>query len=151
MTLEISAMQASDIPEVKALEDALFPVDAWTQDMFQNELAEVGISREVMVTRLAGKIVGYVSFRYVADEGDVVTIAVDTSVQKQGVGTAMMDWLETTAKVRGLKNLFLEVRSDNIPAIAMYLARDFERIDLRRNYYDTGVDAYVMRKRLDRV
>jgi ribosomal-protein-alanine N-acetyltransferase len=133
------------------LEDALFPVDAWTQDMFQNELAEVGISREVMVTRLAGKIVGYVSFRYVADEGDVVTIAVDTSVQKQGVGTAMMDWLETTAKVRGLKNLFLEVRSDNIPAIAMYLARDFERIDLRRNYYDTGVDAYVMRKRLDRV
>jgi len=151
MTLEISAMQASDIPEVKVLEDSLFPVDAWTQEMFHNELAEVGISREVMVTRLAGKIVGYVSFRYVADEGDVVTIAVDATVQKQGVGTAMMDWLEATAKDRGIRNLFLEVRSDNIPAIAMYLARDFERIDLRRNYYDTGVDAYVMRKRFDRV
>ena len=144
-------MQATDVPEVKALEDALFPVDAWTQDMFHNELAEVGISREVMVARLAGKIVGYVSLRFVTDEGDVVTIAVDTSVQKQGVGTLMMDWLETTAKVRGVKNLFLEVRSDNIPAIAMYLARDFERIDLRRNYYDTGVDAYVMRKRLNHV
>ena len=151
MTLELVAMQATDVPEVKALEDALFPVDAWTQDMFHNELAEVGISREVMVARLAGKIVGYVSLRFVADEGDVVTIAVDTSVQKQGVGTLMMDWLETTAKVRGVKNLFLEVRSDNIPAIAMYLARDFERIDLRRNYYDTGVDAYVMRKRLHHV
>jgi len=151
MTLEISAMQATDIPEVKVLEDALFPVDAWTQEMFHNELAEVGISREVMVTRLAGKIVGYVSFRYVADEGDVVTIAVDATVQKQGVGTAMMDWLEATAKDRGIRNLFLEVRSDNIPAIAMYLARDFERIDLRRNYYDTGVDAYVMRKRFNRV
>ena len=151
MTLELVAMQPTDVPEVKALEDALFPVDAWTQDMFHNELAEVGISREVMVTRLAGKIVGYVSLRFVADEGDVVTIAVDTSVQKQGVGTLMMDWLETTAKVRGVKNLFLEVRSDNIPAIAMYLARDFERIDLRRNYYDTGVDAYVMRKRLNHV
>lgn len=151
MTLELVAMQPTDVPEVKALEDALFPVDAWTQDMFHNELAEVGISREVMVARLAGKIVGYVSLRFVADEGDVVTIAVDTSVQKQGVGTLMMDWLETTAKVRGVKNLFLEVRSDNIPAIAMYLARDFERIDLRRNYYDTGVDAYVMRKRLNHV
>jgi len=151
VTLELVAMQATDVPEVKALEDALFPVDAWTQDMFHNELAEVGISREVMVARLAGKIVGYVSLRFVADEGDVVTIAVDTSVQKQGVGTLMMDWLEATAKVRGVKNLFLEVRSDNIPAIAMYLARDFERIDLRRNYYDTGVDAYVMRKRLHHV
>jgi ribosomal-protein-alanine N-acetyltransferase len=151
MTLELSAMRAIDVPEVKALEDVLFPVDAWTQDMFHNELAEVGISREVMVARLANKIVGYVSFRYVADEGDVVTIAVDTSVQKQGVGTLMMDWLESAASVRGIKNLFLEVRSDNIPAIAMYLARDFERIDLRRNYYDTGVDAYVMRKKLNRV
>lgn len=151
MTLELVAMQATDVPEVKALEDVLFPVDAWTHEMFHNELAEVGISREVMVARLAGQIVGYVSFRFVGDEGDVVTIAVDASVQKQGVGTLMMDWLETTAKVRGVTNLFLEVRSDNIPAIAMYLARDFERINLRRNYYDTGVDAYVMRKRLNHV
>lgn len=150
MTLELVPMQTSDVDEVKALEDLLFPVDAWTADMFHNELAEVGITREVMVARLAGKIVGYVSFRFVADEGDVVTIAVDASVQKQGVGTLMMNWLETTAKVRGIKNLFLEVRSDNIPAVAMYLARDFERIDLRRNYYDNGVDAYVMRKRLNR-
>ena len=151
MTFELVAMQSSDIPEVKSLEDTLFPVDAWTQDMFHNELAEVGISREVMVARQAGQIVGYVSLRYVADEGDIVTIAVDASVQKQGVGTLMMDWLESTAKVRGVRNLFLEVRSDNIPAIAMYLARDFERIDLRKNYYGTGVDAYVMRKRLNRV
>jgi len=150
MTLKLAAMQAVDVSEVKELEDVLFPVDAWTQDMFHNELAEVGISREVMVARLDDKIVGYVSFRYVADEGDVVTIAVDTSVQKQGVGTLMMDWLESAASIRGIKNLFLEVRSDNIPAIAMYLARDFERIDLRRNYYDTGVDAYVMRKKLNR-
>ena len=151
MTLELTVMQAVDVPEVKALEDVLFPVDAWTHEMFHNELAEVGISREVMVARLAGKIVGYVSLRFVGDEGDVVTIAVDPAVQKQGVGTFMMDWLETSAKVRRVKNLFLEVRSDNIPAVAMYLARDFERIDLRRNYYATGVDAYVMRKRLHHV
>ncbi|MEI7442347.1 MAG: ribosomal protein S18-alanine N-acetyltransferase [Actinomycetes bacterium] len=151
MTLELTVMQAVDVPEVKALEDVLFPVDAWTHEMFHNELAEVGISREVMVARLAGKIVGYVSLRFVGDEGDVVTIAVDPAVQKQGVGTLMMDWLETSAKVRRVKNLFLEVRSDNIPAVAMYLARDFERIDLRRNYYATGVDAYVMRKRLHHV
>ena len=151
MTLELTVMQAVDVPEVKALEDVLFPVDAWTHEMFHNELAEVGISREVMVARLAGKIVGYVSLRFVGDEGDVVTIAVNPAVQKQGVGTLMMDWLETSAKVRRVKNLFLEVRGDNIPAVAMYLARDFERIDLRRNYYGTGVDAYVMRKRLHHV
>jgi len=148
MTVEISAMQVADIPEVKALEDALFPVDAWTADMFQEELDQVGISREVMVARVDNRIVGYVSLRYVGSEGDVNTIAVDTSLQQQGVGTAMMNWLEASAYELGVRQLFLEVRSDNIPAVAMYLARDFERIDLRRDYYEKGVDAYVMRKRL---
>lgn len=148
MSLELMPMKSSDVKEVKELEDALFPVDAWTEELFHNELAEVGVSREVMIARLNGKIVGYVSLRFVGTDGDVVTIAVDTSVQHQGVGTAMMNWLESTAFQKGVRELFLEVRSDNIPAIAMYLARDFERIDLRRNYYATGVDAYVMRKRL---
>lgn len=150
MNLELSPMTKSEVAEVKALEDKLFPVDAWSAELFHNELAEVGISREVMVAKLDGTIVGYISLRYVGNEGDVVTIAVDQSVQKQGVGTAMMNWLESRARALGVKDLFLEVRSDNIPAIAMYLARDFERIDLRRNYYESGVDAYVMRKRLDR-
>lgn len=148
MSLEIVPMQHSDLEEVKALEDILFPVDAWTIDMFREELEQVGTSRDVMIAKLDGRIVGYVSFRYVGHEGDVNTIAVDTSVQQQGVGTAMMNWLEETARSRKVRELFLEVRSDNIPAVAMYLARDFERIDLRRNYYEAGVDAYVMRKRL---
>lgn len=141
-------MQLADLEEVKQLEDALFPVDAWTTDMFREELEQVGISRDVMVARINERIVGYVSFRYVGNEGDVNTIAVDANVQHQGVGTAMMNWLEENAIRRGVRELFLEVRSDNIPAIAMYLARDFERIDLRRDYYESGVDAYVMRKRL---
>ncbi|NBV89963.1 MAG: ribosomal-protein-alanine N-acetyltransferase [Actinobacteria bacterium] len=147
MNVVLEPMTSIEVTEVKSLEDQLFPVDAWSEELFHNEIAEVGISREVIVARVAGKIVGYVSLRYVGTEGDVVTIAVDPTFQKQGVGTAMMNWLETAAKGHGVRELFLEVRSDNIPAIAMYLARDFERIDLRRNYYDTGVDAYVMRKR----
>jgi ribosomal-protein-alanine N-acetyltransferase len=150
MSIELTQMQTSDVAEVKALEDVLFPVDAWTHEMFHNEIAEIGVSREVMVARLAGALVGYVSLRYAGAQGDVVTIAVDGSAQKQGIGTVMMNWLEAAAVRHGVTELFLEVRSDNIPAVAMYLARDFERIDLRRNYYAAGVDAYVMRKRLQR-
>ena len=148
MSIELSPMRSEHLAEVKVLEDALFPVDAWTLDMFVAELEQVGISREVMVAKLENRIVGYVSLRYVGTEGDVNTIAVDASVQHQGLGTQMMNWLEQTAFERGVRELFLEVRSDNIPAVAMYLARDFERIDLRRDYYEKGVDAYVMRKKL---
>jgi ribosomal-protein-alanine N-acetyltransferase len=47
--------------------------------------------------------------------------------------------------------VLLEVRADNVPALALYATRDFERISVRRGYYDAGrVDALVLRKRLPR-
>jgi ribosomal-protein-alanine N-acetyltransferase len=43
----------------------------------------------------------------------------------------------------------LEVRTDNAAAQAMYARRGFERIGVRRGYYDAGrVDALVLRRRL---
>jgi ribosomal-protein-alanine N-acetyltransferase len=41
--------------------------------------------------------------------------------------------------------VFLEVRSDNASAMAMYLAHGFEQLNVRRDYYAPGVDAVVMR------
>ncbi len=41
--------------------------------------------------------------------------------------------------------VFLEVRTDNAPAIALYVAHGFEKIGLRRRYYQpSGADAYTM-------
>jgi ribosomal-protein-alanine N-acetyltransferase len=53
-----------------------------------------------------------------------------------------------TAKDLGVRELFLDVRADNLAAIEMYKKAGFDRIDIRRNYYDHSVDADVMRKKL---
>jgi ribosomal-protein-alanine N-acetyltransferase len=43
--------------------------------------------------------------------------------------------------------VYLEVRTDNEPAIALYLSAGFARIGLRRRYYRvSGADAYTMRR-----
>lgn len=141
-------MRANDISAVKQIEDLLFPVDAWSEDLFLAELAEVGISRDVVVAELDSEIVGYASLRFVGKEGDVNTVAVASTGQGKGIGTALMDWLEAKAKERGVRELFLEVRSDNEAANAMYQKRDYERIDIRRNYYGNTIDANIMRKKL---
>ena len=148
MTVVIKNMTAADIAQVAEIEKSLFDADPWTPELFADELAEVGNTREVVCAWDGNDIVGYASLRYVGREGDVNTIAVSTSHQGQGIGRALMDWLYSAAQQHGVKELFLEVRSDNQQALAMYNKDDFLRIDVRRNYYGTDIDAIVMKKRL---
>lgn len=144
-------MTHSDLARVLEIEVDLFPVDAWSEDLFLGELAEVSISRDVSVATLDSEIVGYASFRYVGKQGDVNTVAVASDQQGKGIGTALMDWLESQAALRNVREIFLEVRSDNEAAIKMYDARGYERIDIRRNYYGNTIDANIMRKRVANV
>ena len=137
-----------DIVDVVAIEKDLFLDDPWTPELFWSELAQVPESREVMVAVINNAIVGYVSLRFVGSDGDVNTIAVHSDYQGQGVGKHMIAWLEATAITHGVTQLFLDVRSDNAPAMSMYVSRGYEQIDQRRNYYGTDVHAIVMRKRI---
>lgn len=148
MTVTIKPMEWTDIEAVVQMERQLFTADPWTAELFWSELAEVGTSREVVCAWLGSDIVGYASLRYVGKDGDVNTIAVAQNSQGQGIGRLLMNWLYETATSHGVDQLFLEVRSDNVPALAMYDKDGFERIDLRKNYYGTDVDAIVMRKKL---
>jgi len=149
--LEIRPMTTADLSAVLEIEKALFPIDAWTDALFLAELAEVTISRDVSVAILDSQLVGYASFRYVGKQGDVNTVAVASDQQGKGIGTALMDWLESQAVLRNVREIFLEVRSDNEAAIKMYAARGYERIDIRRNYYGNKIDANIMRKRVANV
>ena len=144
-------MATSDVAAVLEIEKDLFPIDAWTEESFLGELAEVSISRDVSVAISDSEIVGYASFRYVGKQGDVNTVAVSKAHHGKGIGTTLMDWLESQAALRNVREIFLEVRSDNEAAIKMYDARGYERIDIRRNYYGNTIDANIMRKRVANV
>ena len=100
-------MNHSDLARVLEIEVDLFPVDAWSEDLFLGELAEVSISRDVSVAIIDSEIVGYASFRYVGKQGDVNTVAVASDQQGKGIGTALMDWLESQAVLRNVREIFL--------------------------------------------
>lgn len=148
MSAVVKDMTWPDIERVVEIENSLFAADPWTAELFWAELAEVGTSREVVCAWIDDAIVGYASLRYVGKEGDVNTIAVASGHQGQGIGRELMNWMYLSAKDHGVEELFLEVRSDNKAALAMYEKDQFERIDVRKNYYGTDIDAIVMRKRL---
>lgn len=149
--LVIRPMRWQDIAAVEEIEQDLFPVDPWTAELFWAELAQVPHSRTVVVAEVNGEIAGYTSLRNVGSEADINTIAVAQKFQKQGVGAQLYSWLENCAITKEVRQLFLDVRSDNDVAIKMYLNLGFEKIDLRKDYYAPGISAIVMRKRLSNV
>ena len=141
-----------DVEAVQALDVDLFGPTAWTPAMFWSELA-AGPTRWYVVAESAvpdgaGELAGYAGLLVPGPEADVQTIAVAPAAQGRGVGTLLLRALTAQAVRSGANSLLLEVRADNAPAIALYEREGFERISVRRRYYQPGdIDALIMRRR----
>jgi ribosomal-protein-alanine acetyltransferase len=146
--VRIRRMTFDDLPAVMELERATFPADAWTEAMMRGELADQPRTRHYVVAMIGDEIVGYAGLAAAGDQADVQTIAVHERHRRAGIGRALMTELLDEAARRGAERVFLEVRADNPPAQAMYERFGFERIGVRRRYYDDGTDAYTMMKKL---
>lgn len=92
---------------------------------------------------------GFILCRAVADEAEILTLAVAPMVRRYGAGRALVEAAAATAAARGAESLFLEVASDNIAALGLYASTAFEPAGLRRGYYVGGADAVVMRRALN--
>ena len=130
-----------DIPSLVQLEAMLFPGDSpWSAEMFWSELAA---GHHYVVHRdAAGLIDGYAGLMVVADEAEVQTIGVRPDAQGGGLGRALLRHLMQVADHR---RVLLEVRTDNVKALALYASEGFVRLGIRRRYYQpSGADAYTM-------
>jgi [ribosomal protein S18]-alanine N-acetyltransferase len=146
--VRLRRMRWWDVEGVHALDAELFGPTAWSAAMFWSELA-AGESRWYVVAETAeGILAGYAGLLLSGSEGDVQTLGVAPALQGRGVGTVLLRALTVEAVRRGGTSLLLEVRADNAAAIGLYLREGFERISVRRRYYQPGdVDAWIMRRR----
>ncbi len=148
--VELREMRWWDITPVLALEDELFPEDAWSAGMFWSELAHArgpGATRHYIVAEDgAGRIVGYAGLAAAGGLGDVQTIAVARDQWGTGLGARLLTDLLKEATAFECDEVLLEVRVDNTRAQKLYERFGFEPIGFRRGYYQPGnVDALVMR------
>jgi ribosomal-protein-alanine N-acetyltransferase len=142
-------MTMDDLPAVMEIERTTFPADAWSESMMRGELGDQPRTRHYVVACVGDTVVGYAGLAAAADQADIQTIAVLAEHRRSGVGAALMDALLAEAARRGAEAVFLEVRSDNEPAQAMYDRFGFERLGVRRRYYEDGTDAITMVKKLE--
>lgn len=147
---------SADFDRVLQLERVLFGAGAWTYGMLADELAALG--RWYVVAEPAGPdavavygigpkpVVGYAGLWFDGDDAQIMTIGVDPHYQRHGVGRALLEALVERARKLRAGAVLLEVRVDNAPALALYEKYGFERIGLRKRYYQPeDKDAFTMR------
>jgi [ribosomal protein S18]-alanine N-acetyltransferase len=162
-------MLPADLEAVLALEHELFPEDAWSPEMFADEVSQPAEARLYMVAERGpvghqadgepAGLAGYAGMMFVpgpsgrsirGGAADVLTIAVAADCWGRGIGSALLEALVGAARRRRCTEVFLEVREDNPRARGLYLRRGFAEIGVRRGYYQpANVDAIVMRKDLE--
>ena len=78
---------------------------------------------------------GFILIRSVADEAEILTLAVDPAARRQGVGARLLREGAAEAAARGAARLFLEVADDNAAARALYARTGFTEAGRRPGYY----------------
>jgi ribosomal-protein-alanine N-acetyltransferase len=147
MTIVYNSLTPDDAARCAELEKQLFDGDdPWPARAFLAELEAKHI--RYVAARDDDKLVGYAGIsrlgRKKPYEYEIHTIGVDSAYQGQGIGRQMMMDLLDYASGGAV---FLEVRTDNEAAIAMYESLGFVNVGLRRRYYRaSGADAYTMRR-----
>lgn len=81
------------------------------------------------------------------DDAELLTIAVAESARRAGIGGEVFFALDEQANKRSLKRWVLEVRHNNLAAVALYKSLGFVEIAVRKAYYRVAegrADALVM-------
>jgi len=147
MTAELTALTRADATRCAELEKQLFGGDdPWPARAFEAELAAK--HNHYVAARTDGVLVGYAGISRLGRkrpyEYEIHTIGVDPAYQGQGIGRRM---LATLLEYASGGTVFLEVRTDNQPAIKLYESEGFAIVGLRKRYYRaSGADAYTMRR-----
>jgi ribosomal-protein-alanine N-acetyltransferase len=107
--------------------------EGWTRSQLAGILPMAGVSL-VLARSMCGDCVGFSLARRVADESELLLIAVVPERRRNGIGRVLLDQFLADARDHGTKRVHLEVRDGNA-AVFMYRAVGFEPVGRRRNYY----------------
>ena len=125
---KISEVTVKDLPKINELESQL-NLNRTKLNFFNQTLSNENFKFIKLV--LEKKIIGFLQFSLNKSDCDIISIGVTQKFQKMGYGKLLLEYLKSL----NLKNIFVEVSTNNINAIKFYNSLNFLKIGLRKNYY----------------
>jgi ribosomal-protein-alanine N-acetyltransferase len=117
----------------------------WPEESYEETHAS---GRIVLVAETESQICGFLVAQIVGDEAEILNMAVESAHRRKGVGGALLSAAICAAHGRNVRNIYLEVRESNSPAVSLYAQHGFEKTAQRRGYYSGPTENAVVMKKL---
>ncbi|PYY03292.1 MAG: hypothetical protein DMG64_08395 [Acidobacteria bacterium] len=145
-SLELRVCRKEDFEQVWALDQRCFPRDI----AYSRQELEYHLRRKSAIClvawegeQLEGFILGHPEVR---GFGHIITLDVDASARRAGLGTRLMRALEEAFVALGCRSILLEVAVNNHSALAFYKKHGYSVLKTLRRYYPGGLDGLLMAK-----
>ncbi len=139
MPFQIRLAAEADLPGIGEIEVASFS-DPWPRSSFL-----LLFGNTAWVAESEGRVIGYLFARTVADEAEVLNLAVHPRYRRFGVARALLGHAMESFRAAGARQVYLEVRETNADARNFYRNSGFVERGRRRQYYEhPPEDAIVM-------
>ena len=132
MAYPVLPLAAENWPAAAQLEGDCFGEEITAQAF--GRFADAPANRYFCVLNEAGDMMGYGGISLVADEAEIITVAVAPRYRRQGIARCLMEHMLSLAE-KARASVYLEVRESNIPARKLYAALGFTETGVRKNYY----------------
>lgn len=137
-------MAESDLPRIHRIELASYEYP-WSMGNFADSM-DAGYS--MWVREADGEIIGYYAMMAGAGEAHLLNLTIAPIWRRHGLGRDLLEHCLAGACAHKAETMFLEVRTSNAAAIALYHSSGFVDLALRRNYYPARggrEDALIMK------
>ncbi len=138
MSVRVQGMQAKWLPQLLLLEQEL-----QTTPMGGNFVNSLKLDNSLAIVSAGDRLQAYLLARAMGPEWELLSLAVAPDCQRQGMARAIHQVWQQMALDSGVEQLWLEVASNNPPAIKLYQQQGYQLQAIRKNYYPDA-DALLM-------
>lgn len=134
----------ADVAGICEIEELSFTIP-WSRASILHDIRDNPVSRWLVLSDGAGRVLAYAGMWFVLDEGHVLNVAVHPDFRRRGYGRRVFGALVELARENGMSMMTLEVRRSNEAAQSLYHACGFLDVGYRKRYYeDNREDALIM-------
>ena len=143
MELVIKPLTDEYVDAVCVLEEEAFSMP-WHRESF----LEMILNKDAcyLVGIINEEVIASCGLRNIVGDGEITNVVTSVGMRGKGIGKQMLLKLMEEGMKMGVEAFTLEVRKSNLRAAALYEKFGFEKIYIRKQYYDDGEDAVIYQR-----